>query len=84
MMMNTIGDVALAHRPPNLLRQDGYSGKNYWRVSYNGQMINVQAADETAAMIVAAKHWGYSIKRPEYHQNAVVTRLPYKPESLIW
>lgn len=83
-MMNTIGDVELANRPPKLLRQDGYSGKNCWRVSYSGRIINVQAADETAAMFVAAKHWGYSFKRPEHHQNAVVTRLPYKPESLVW
>lgn len=41
----------------------------------------VHAADETAALFWAAKHWGYSFKRPEYHQTASVAKLGYQPDN---
>lgn len=62
-----------------LAEQPGYTGKKYYRVHYAGQILNVHCADETAALFWAAKHWGYSFRRAEYHQNARVERLHYVP-----
>lgn len=70
-------------RKSSIVRQPGYSGKKYYCVRYAEQMVNVHAADETAALFWAAKHWGYSFKRPEYHQNAVATRLHYTPGGIL-
>lgn len=58
----------------DIVEQPGYTGKNYWTVSYAGQQLLVRAADVTAAMFWAAKAWGYSFRRPEYHQNTKVTK----------
>lgn len=59
---------------PDAVEQPGYAGKNYWTVSYAGQQLRVHAADTTAAMFWAAKAWGYSFRRQEYHQNAKVAK----------
>ena len=59
---------------PDIVEQPGYTGGNYWIVSYAGQHCTVRAADTTAALFWAAKHWGYSFRRPEYHQAAKVTK----------
>ena len=50
-------------------------------VNYAGRQLTVHAADETAALFWAAKHWGYSFKRPEYHQTASVAKLGYQPDN---
>ena len=46
-----------------------------------GRQLTVHAADETAALFWAAKRWGYSFKRPEYHQSASVAKLGYQPDT---
>ena len=81
--MNTIGDVRLARERRKTLEQPGYKGKNHYSVTYAGQTVKVHAADETAAMFVAAKYWGYSFRRPEYHQNAVAVKLGYTPDAIF-
>lgn len=70
-------------RGSHIVEQDGYKGKNYFSVAYGSQMLTVHAADQLAALFVAAKHWGYKFNRPEYHQNARAMKLHYKPEFLI-
>ena len=70
-------------RKPEIVRQPGYSGKKYFRVSYAGQAVDVRCADETAALFLAAKHWGFKWTRPEYHQTAKVTLLRVNPELVI-
>lgn len=72
-----------ARRQPEIVEQPGYAGKSYFVVSYAGRQLTVHAADKTAALFWAAKHWGYSFKRQEYHQNAEVAKLGYKPDSLF-
>ena len=72
---------ARAGKNTGTLRQPGYTGKNYFAVNYAGRTVIVRAADKTAALFFAAKHWGYSFRRPEYHQSASVDKLGYKPES---
>ena len=52
-------------------------------VSYAGRQLTVHAADKTAALFWAAKRWGYSFKRQEYHQSAAVAKLNYKPGGLL-
>ena len=47
---------------PDIVEQTGYTGGNYWIVSYAGQHCKVRAADTTAALFWAAKHWGYSFR----------------------
>ena len=68
---------------PEIVRQPGYSGKKYFRVGYAGQAVDVRCADETAALFLAAKHWGFKWTRPEYHQEAQVTLLRVNPELVI-
>ena len=70
-------------RKPEIIRQPGYSGKKYFRVGYAGQAVDVRCADETAALFLAAKHWGFKWTRPEYHQEAQVTLLRVNPELVI-
>ena len=70
-------------RKPDIVRQDGYTGKKFYRVSYAGQSVDVHCADETAALFLAAKHWGFKWTRPEYHQTAKVTPLRVNPEMVI-
>lgn len=70
-------------RRSGIIEQPGYAGKNYFVVSYAGRQLTVHAADKTAALFWAAKHWGYSFKRQEYHQTADVAKLGYKPDSLF-
>ena len=66
-----------------IVEQPGYTGKNYFAVSYAGRQLTLHAADETAALFWAAKHWGYSFKRPEYHQSATAAKLGYKPDGIF-
>ena len=68
---------------PDIAKQAGYTGKNHWIVTYNGKQLTVHAADETAALFWAAKRWGYSFKRPEYHQSASVAKLGYQPDRMF-
>ena len=68
---------------PGMIRQPGYSGKKYFRVEYAGQVADIRCADETAALFLAAKHWGFKWTRPEYHQTAKVTLLRVNPELVI-
>ena len=67
-------------RRADIARQAGYTGKNHWTVAYHDQKLIVCAADEVAAVVTAAKHWGYAWTRPEYHQNARAYKLPYTPD----
>ena len=66
-------------KKPWIVHQPAYVGKNYFMVNYAGRTVIVHAADKTAALFFAAKHWGYSFRRPEYHQSASVDKLPYTP-----
>lgn len=66
-----------------IVEQPGYTGKNYFTVRYAGRQLIIHAADTTAALFWAAKHWGYSFKRPEYHQNATAAKLGYTPGGLF-
>lgn len=70
-------------RGTRIVEQDGYKGKNYFSVVYGSQTLTVHAADQLAALFVAAKHWGYKFSRPEYHQNAKAYKLPVKPDLLF-
>lgn len=70
-------------RKPEIVRQQGYTGKKYFRVGYAGQAVDVRCADKTAALFLAAKHWGFKWTRPEYHQEAKVTLLRVNPELVI-
>ena len=72
-----------APRIQEIVEQPGYTGKHYFVVNYAGRQLTVHAADETAALFWAAKRWGYSFKRPEYHQTAKVTMLRMNPELVI-
>lgn len=65
----------------DIVEQPGYTGKHYFVVNYAGRQLTVHAADETAALFWAAKRWGYSFKRPEYHQTASVAKLGYQPDN---
>lgn len=67
-------------KKPWIVHQPAYVGKNYFMVNYAGRTVIVHAADKTAALFFAAKHWGYSFRRPEYHQTATADKLGYKPE----
>ena len=67
-------------KKPWIVHQPAYVGKNYFMVNYAERTVIVHAADKTAALFFAAKHWGYSFRRPEYHQTASVDKLGYKPE----
>lgn len=69
-----------AAQRPDIAKQAGYTGKNHYVVTYGGQKLKVRAADETAALFTAAKHWGIKWTRPEYHQNARADKLPYTPD----
>ena len=68
-------------RRADIVEQPGYTGKHYFVVNYVGRQLTVHAADETAALLWAAKRWGYSFKRPEYHQTARVEKLGYQPDT---
>lgn len=68
-------------RRADIVEQAGYTGKNHYAVTYHDQQLTVRAADELAAVFTAAKHWGYSFKRPEYHQTASVAKLGYQPDT---
>lgn len=70
-------------RKPEIVRQPEYTGKKYFRVQYAGQTVDARCADETAALFLAAKHWGFKWTRPEYHQTAKVTPLRMNPELVI-
>ena len=70
-----------ATRRQEIVEQPGYAGKSYFVVSYAGRQLTVHAADKTAALFWAAKRWGYSFKRPEYHQSASVAKLGYQPDT---
>lgn len=71
-----------APRRPAVIAQAGYTGQNHFSVTYGAQNVTVRAEDGYAALFTAAKHWGYSFKRPEYHQSASVAKLGYQPD--IW
>ncbi len=75
--------AACRPRKPEIVRQPEYTGKKYFRVEYAGQTVDVRCADETAALFLAAKHWGFKWTRPEYHQTAKVTPLRMNPELVI-
>lgn len=66
-----------------VVQQGGYTGKKFYRVGYAGQSVDVRCADETAALFLAAKHWGFKWTRPDYHQTAKVTPLRVNPEMVI-
>ena len=68
-------------RRTDIVEQPGYAGKHYFVVNYAGRQLTVHAADETAALFWAAKRWGYSFKRPEYHQSASVAKIGKLPLS---
>lgn len=68
-----------AAKRSGIIKQAGYTGKNFYAVTYGSQKLIVRAADELAAMFTAAKHWGYAWTRPEYHQNARADKFPYTP-----
>lgn len=68
-----------AGKDTGTLRQPGYTGKNCFAVTYAGRQVIVHAEDKTAALFFAAKHWGYSFRRPEYHQTATADKLGYQP-----
>lgn len=70
-----------APRRQEIVEQPGYAGKSYFVVSYAGRQLTVHAADKTAALFWAAKRWGYSFKRQEYHQSAAVAKLHYTPDT---
>lgn len=70
-------------RKPEIIRQPEYTGKKYFRVEYAGKTVDVRCADETAAMFLAAKHWGFKWTRPEYHQTVRVSLLRMNPELMI-
>lgn len=70
-------------RRSDIVEQPGYRGKDHWSVSYGGQTVALRCADETAALFWAAKHWGISFRRPEYHQEAKVLKLGYKPGGIF-
>lgn len=78
--MNSI-DYPTERVRPRELEQPGYTGKQYYAVSYGGQTVTIRCADATAALFYAAKHWGFSFRRPEYHQTAKAVKLGYKPGS---
>ena len=69
-----------AWKKTGIVHQPGYTGKSYFAVNYAGRTVIVRAADKTAALFFAAKHWGYSFRRPEYHQSAAADKLGYRPE----
>ena len=72
-----------APRSQEIVEQPGYTGKHYFVVNYSGRQLTVHAADKTAALFWAAKRWGYSFKRQEYHQSAAVAKLNYKLGGLL-
>ncbi len=84
-MATRFNDVPAECRPkkPEIVRQPEYTGKKYFRVQYAGQTVDVRCADETAALFLAAKHWGFKWTRPEYHQTAKATMLRMNPELVI-
>lgn len=65
---------------PDIAKQAGYTGKNHYAVTYNGKRVKVHAANKTAAIYEAAKHWGIDWTRPEYHQVARADKLPEIPD----
>lgn len=70
-------------RRAEIAEQPGYTGKHYFVVNYAGRQLTVHAEDKTAALFWAAKRWGYSFKRPEYHQTASVEKLGYQPDRMF-
>ena len=82
-MATRFNDVPAECRPKKteIVRQPEYTGKKYFRVQYAGQTVDVRCADETAALFLAAKHWGFKWTRPEYHQTASVAKLGYQPDT---
>lgn len=70
-----------AKRPP-VIAQAGYTGKNYFDVTYGTQRVTVRAEDGYAALFTAARHWGYKFSRPEFHQNARATKSYYVPDLM--
>ena len=84
-MATRFNDVPAECRPrkTEIVRQPEYTGKKYFRVQYAGQTVDVRCADETAALFLAAKHWGFKWTRPEYHQTAKVTPLRMNPELVV-
>lgn len=64
-----------------IIAQAGYTGKNYYDVTYGTQRVTVRAEDEYAALFTAAKHWGYKFSRPEYHQSARAAKAYYVPDQ---
>lgn len=81
MRQNSIGYPGeRAARRADIAQQAGYTGKNHWIVTYGGKKLRVRAADKTAALYAAAKHWGFKWTRAEYHQTAQVDKLPYTPD----
>ena len=84
-MATRFNEVPAACRPkkPEIVRQPGYTGGKYFRVEYAGQTVDVRCADGTAALFLAAKHWGFKWTRPEYHQTASVAKLGYQPDRMF-
>ena len=81
MRQNSIGYPGeRAAQRADIAQQAGYTGKNHYTVTYHGQKLTVRAADETAALFTAAKHWNIKWTRAEYHQTAQADKLPYTPD----
>lgn len=79
-MKNSINYPGERAKRPAVIAQAGYTGKNYFDVTYGTQRVTVRAEDEYAALFTAAKHWGYKFTRPEYHQTARATKAYYVPD----
>lgn len=79
-MKNSINYPGERAKRPAVIAQAGYTGKNYFDVTYGTQRVTVRAEDEYAALFTAAKHWGYKFTRPEYHQTARATKSYYVPD----
>lgn len=80
-MKNSINYPGERAKRPAVIAQAGYTGKNYFDVTYGTQRVTVRAEDEYAALFTAAKHWGYKFTRPEYHQTARATKAYYVPDT---
>ena len=67
----------------DIVEQPGYNGKHYFVVDYAGRQLTVHAADETAAIVWAAKRWGYDWTQYKYPQTASVAKLGYQPDRMF-
>lgn len=82
MKINSIDYPGERAKKPVVIAQAGYTGKNYFYVTYGSQHVVVRAEDGYAAMFTAAKYWGYKFTRPEFHQNARASKAYYVPDVM--